>query len=181
MTNRADRAFVIGKLRDVTARARQMTGQFRRRRIVRALVAKRARKTRVFGVGMLKRGKVGVRIYHRNGRKFRLFRGVGRNNSCLILRFRTRDKKISEGKTTGRQNDKLAPAPRGHRDFRVFSLPRHISFARNSLQVRFGNRQFAERKMALHAFEARVLFPRIDFKIQNPAVVRSLRDMAHIA
>ena len=54
MTNRADRAFIIGELRRVTARARQMTGKFGCRRIVLALVAKRARKTRVFGICMTK-------------------------------------------------------------------------------------------------------------------------------
>ena len=50
VTNRADSVFVIGKLRRVTARARHMSDEFRRRRIVFALVAKRARKTRVFRI-----------------------------------------------------------------------------------------------------------------------------------
>ena len=46
----AGRAFIIGKLRRMTARARQMTGKFRSRRIVCALVAKGARKAGVFRV-----------------------------------------------------------------------------------------------------------------------------------
>ena len=50
MTDRADGVFVIGKLRRVAARAGQMPGAFRRRGIVLALVAERARKTRVFRV-----------------------------------------------------------------------------------------------------------------------------------
>ena len=50
VTNRADSVFVIGKLRRVTARARHMPDEFRCRRIVFALVTKRARKTRVFRV-----------------------------------------------------------------------------------------------------------------------------------
>ena len=54
MTNRADGAFVIGKLCDVAARAGHMTGKLRRRGIILAFVAEGARETRVRLVGMLK-------------------------------------------------------------------------------------------------------------------------------
>ena len=54
MTNRTDRAFIVGKLFGVTACTRNMTDQFRSRRIIFAFVAERTRKTRVFGVRMLK-------------------------------------------------------------------------------------------------------------------------------
>ena len=50
VTNRADDAFIIGKLRRVTTGAGHMSGALRRRRIVLALVAERARKTRVLRV-----------------------------------------------------------------------------------------------------------------------------------
>ena len=47
--------------------------------------------------------------------------------------------------------------------------------------MRFRDRQFSERDMALYAREASVLFSRIDLKIQDSAVVRGFRDMTHIA
>ena len=116
VTNRADRAFVVRKLLNVTARARQMTGQLRRRRIVFSLVTERARKTRVFRVRMFKFRKIGVRIYHRDRRKFRIVcrRRFGRNYFDFIFRLRARAEKIPESETSGDQNDKLAPATRGH-------------------------------------------------------------------
>lgn len=47
--------------------------------------------------------------------------------------------------------------------------------------MRIGNRQFAESDVAFDAGKFRVFFSRINFKIQNPAVVRRCRDMTHIA
>jgi hypothetical protein len=119
VTDRADRAFVIRKLRNVTARARQMTRQLRRRRIVFPLVTKRARETRVRLVGMLKFRKIGVRIYHRNRRKFRSVnrRRFRRNYFGFIFRFRTRAENVSKSDASGDKNDELAPASRGRRIF----------------------------------------------------------------
>lgn len=47
VTDRANSAFVIGKLRRVAAGARHVAGKFRRRRIIFSLMAKRAGKTRM--------------------------------------------------------------------------------------------------------------------------------------
>ena|SRR5215203_1610414 len=52
---------------------------------------------------------------------------------------------------------------------------------RNRLDVRFGNRRFAEREMAFRTLEFRVLFTLVNLEIQYSAVVRGRRDMAHVA
>ena len=54
MTNRADGVFIIRKLRRMTARTGKMSDKFRRGGIVFAFVAERTRKTRMFGVFMVK-------------------------------------------------------------------------------------------------------------------------------